>query len=82
MDSFFFLLSAWWLTPAIPAFGRQKQDDHKYKASLGYLVRSCHKKSKAKPNAVAHRCNPNYAGGVGRMITAPGRPGKYMGAPA
>jgi hypothetical protein len=30
---------AWWLRPVIPAFGRLRLEDHKFKASLGYIVR-------------------------------------------
>jgi hypothetical protein len=29
---------AWWCTPIIPALGRQRQEDHKFKASLNYIV--------------------------------------------
>jgi hypothetical protein len=28
---------AWWLMPVIPALGRLRQEDHEFKASLGYL---------------------------------------------
>jgi hypothetical protein len=38
----------WWHMPIIPALGRLKQEDHKFEASLGYIVRSCLKKKKNK----------------------------------
>jgi hypothetical protein len=30
----------WWYTSAIPALGRLRQEDHEFKASLGFTVRS------------------------------------------
>jgi hypothetical protein len=30
---------AWWYTPEIPALGKHKEEDQKFKASLGYIVR-------------------------------------------
>jgi hypothetical protein len=34
---------AWWCSPAIPAFMSLKQEDLRFKASLGYRVRPSHK---------------------------------------
>jgi hypothetical protein len=34
--------------PVIPAFGRQRLDDHKFQAILGHIVRSCLNKTKLK----------------------------------
>jgi hypothetical protein len=36
----------WWLTFVIPALGRLRQEEHKFKARLGYIVRSCLKQLK------------------------------------
>jgi hypothetical protein len=30
---------AWWCMPVIPAFGRQRQEDHEFKASLGCIAK-------------------------------------------
>jgi hypothetical protein len=38
----------WWHTSVISALGRLRQEDHKFKASLGYIVRSWLKKKKKK----------------------------------
>jgi hypothetical protein len=35
-----------WYIPVIPALGRQRQDDHKFEDSLGYIERLCLKKQK------------------------------------
>jgi hypothetical protein len=34
--------------PAIPAFGRQKEEDQDFKPNLDYIVRPCLKKRKSK----------------------------------
>jgi hypothetical protein len=36
----------WWYTPVIPALRRLKQEDYKFKASLGLTLRSYLKKKK------------------------------------
>jgi hypothetical protein len=36
--------------PVILAFGRQRQKDHKFKASLSYRLRPCLKTTKTKQN--------------------------------
>jgi hypothetical protein len=38
----------WWCTPVIPAFGRLRQEDHEFKASLGHIARLCLKKKDKK----------------------------------
>jgi hypothetical protein len=38
----------WWYTHIIPALGRWRQEDHKFKANLGYIVRPCLKPKKKK----------------------------------
>jgi hypothetical protein len=35
----------WWHTPVIPAFGRLRQKDGKFKACLNYIAISCLKKT-------------------------------------
>jgi hypothetical protein len=35
-----------WFMPVIPALGRMRQEDHKFKVNLGYLVRPCLKSLK------------------------------------
>jgi hypothetical protein len=30
---------AWWSIPVIPAFGKQRQEDHKFEANLDYKVK-------------------------------------------
>jgi hypothetical protein len=37
-----------WYSPVIPAHRRLKQENHEFKASLGYIVRPCQKKNKTK----------------------------------
>jgi hypothetical protein len=32
---------AWWFMPVISALRRLRQEDHEFKASLGYTVRTC-----------------------------------------
>jgi hypothetical protein len=34
----------WWYTPVIPALGRCRQEDHKFEASLAYIMTPCLKK--------------------------------------
>jgi hypothetical protein len=31
----------WWITPAIPALKRQRQENHQFKVTLGYTARPC-----------------------------------------
>jgi hypothetical protein len=38
------LSPAWWCTPVIPVLERLKQEDGKFKISLGYIVRLCYQK--------------------------------------
>jgi hypothetical protein len=40
----------WWFIPVMPAFGKLKQEDCKFVASLGYIVRLYLKKQQRKPN--------------------------------
>jgi hypothetical protein len=35
---------AWYHTPVVPELGRQRQEHHKFEASLRYIVRSCFQK--------------------------------------
>ena len=34
---------AWWCMLVIPVLGRLRQEDHRFRASLSYLVRPCFK---------------------------------------
>jgi hypothetical protein len=53
--SFHFILKnqdkthAWWFTPIIPALRRLRQEDHEFKASLGYIARPCLKNKPKEP---------------------------------
>jgi hypothetical protein len=49
----------------IPALGRLRQEEHRFKASLDYTVRFCLKKilSNLSRAPVPHTCNPSYSGG-------------------
>jgi hypothetical protein len=38
---------AWWYTPVIPAARSCKQEDHEFKASLGYTTKPSLKKKKS-----------------------------------
>jgi ubiquinone/menaquinone biosynthesis C-methylase UbiE len=42
------VVHVWWYTSVIPVLGRLKQEDCKFKASLGYTVRVCLKQNKMK----------------------------------
>jgi hypothetical protein len=51
---------AWWYTPLIPVLRRQKQEDHEFKISLGYLVRPSLKKKAKVPGVAVYTCNPRH----------------------
>jgi hypothetical protein len=40
--------------PIIPAFGRPKQEDHKFEVSLSYTVRPCFKNQNCKKQRKSH----------------------------
>ena len=42
--------SKWWYTPVIPGFGRLGQEDHEFKACLGYIRRLDPRTDKTKNN--------------------------------
>jgi hypothetical protein len=42
-----------WCTPIIPALGRLRQEDHEFKASLGYTQKPCLKKRKKPTYALS-----------------------------
>jgi hypothetical protein len=46
----------------IPALRRQKQEDGKFQASLGCIVRLCVKKKKKKKEKERKKRNPPYPG--------------------
>ena len=48
----------WWCMPVIPVFGRLRQEDHRFVASLSILVRPCFK-IQNKPGVVAQVYNPS-----------------------
>jgi hypothetical protein len=39
---------AWWCTPILPALRRLRQEDWKFKDSLGYITRPCLKKKEGR----------------------------------
>jgi hypothetical protein len=47
----------WWHTPIIPALGRPRQEDYKFKASLGYRAKSF---LKNKHNSKKFKKNKNF----------------------
>jgi hypothetical protein len=51
----------WWGMPLFPVLGRLRQEDHKFKASLGYLVRVCLKTPKEgrKYKEIPIECYPS-----------------------
>jgi hypothetical protein len=42
----------------IPALGRQRQEDHEFKVSLGYTARLCLKKKDNKKKRTKNKLNP------------------------
>jgi hypothetical protein len=42
------LIQAWWYMPMSPAFWRLRQEDHEFKASLGYIGKPFLKRVKKK----------------------------------
>jgi hypothetical protein len=50
---------AWWHMLAIPVFGRLRQDDQEFQASLGYLIRTCLKKRRKKSMEL-HKIHSDY----------------------
>jgi ribosomal protein L44E len=46
----------------LAALRRQRQEEHEFTASLGYIVRSCLKKKSVGQALVAHACDPSYSG--------------------
>jgi hypothetical protein len=44
MHKTFYLV--WWYTPVIPALRKLRQEDHKFKVSLGYIERPCLEKKR------------------------------------
>jgi hypothetical protein len=38
---YIYFCQAWWYRPIIPALGRHRQGDSKFKVSLGYIARPC-----------------------------------------
>jgi hypothetical protein len=48
-------LPAWWYTAIFLELGKQKQEDSKFKASPGYIARSCFKKKGRKERSEGGR---------------------------
>lgn len=51
---FHHLAGKWWHRPVMSALGRLWQEDTKFQASLGYIVRHCCKTQKTKPKRLYH----------------------------
>jgi hypothetical protein len=51
-----------WYISVIPTLKRLRQEDLEFKVSLGYVARSCLKKTKTSQALVAHSYNPSYSG--------------------
>jgi hypothetical protein len=52
--------------PVIIALRRLRQQDQKYKVSLGYISRPHFKTNKMSLDTLADACNPSYSGGRGQ----------------
>jgi hypothetical protein len=46
--------------PVVPALGRQRQEDSKFQASLGYICRKTLSQKKKKKKKKKAGCNPSY----------------------
>lgn len=51
---------AWWYTLIIPELGRQRKEDWKFKASLGYIVMPCYKQTKTQKSISPNQWLPGF----------------------